>query len=146
MKKTPSQPAEPDLRPEYDFSGGVRGKYARRYAHGSDVAVRQPMNQDIVAFSGPEGVLRELRRALTDAGFAARQDDVVRWSRDSVRFVIAFQKAAGLAVCLLRFLRERRKRLVATGNPSTAIRGDFSLEEAEEGIRTVFMFTVEDDV
>jgi hypothetical protein len=28
-----------DLRPEYDFTGGVRGKYAKRYAEGTNVVV-----------------------------------------------------------------------------------------------------------
>ena len=27
---------------EYDFSQGIRGKYARRYAKGSNVVVREP--------------------------------------------------------------------------------------------------------
>ena len=30
------------MRDEYDFSGGVRGKYARRYARGSNVVVLDP--------------------------------------------------------------------------------------------------------
>ena len=31
-----------DFRQEYDFSGGVRGKYASRYAEGSNVVVLDP--------------------------------------------------------------------------------------------------------
>lgn len=31
-----------DLRDEYDFSHGVRGKYAARYAEGSNVVVLEP--------------------------------------------------------------------------------------------------------
>ncbi len=30
------------MRPEYDFSGGVRGKYAARYAEGTNVVVLSP--------------------------------------------------------------------------------------------------------
>ncbi len=30
------------MRAEYDFSGGVRGKYAQRYAAGSNVVVLEP--------------------------------------------------------------------------------------------------------
>jgi hypothetical protein len=30
------------MRPEYDFSEGVRGKYAGRYAEGSNVVVLDP--------------------------------------------------------------------------------------------------------
>jgi len=31
-----------DMVPEYDFSKGVRGKYAKRYAAGSNVVVLSP--------------------------------------------------------------------------------------------------------
>ena len=30
------------MRGEYDFSGGIRGKYAARYARGSNVVVLEP--------------------------------------------------------------------------------------------------------
>ena len=30
------------MRKEYDFSGGERGKYARRYAEGGNVVVLEP--------------------------------------------------------------------------------------------------------
>jgi len=30
------------MRAEYDFSNGVRGKYARRYAQGTNVVVLEP--------------------------------------------------------------------------------------------------------
>ncbi len=33
---------DPDLLEEYDFSGGVRGKYAERYAEGANVVVVDP--------------------------------------------------------------------------------------------------------
>jgi hypothetical protein len=37
MKKAhrKTRPADPDLRDEYDFSNGVRGKYADRFKHAS---------------------------------------------------------------------------------------------------------------
>jgi len=38
MKK----PEDPDMLEEYDFSEGVRGKYASRYAEGSNVVVLDP--------------------------------------------------------------------------------------------------------
>jgi len=31
-----------EMLPEYDFSRGVRGKYARRYARGSNVVMLEP--------------------------------------------------------------------------------------------------------
>ena len=30
------------MRPEYDFSGGVRGKYAKRYNQGTNVVLLDP--------------------------------------------------------------------------------------------------------
>jgi hypothetical protein len=42
MKKTRSKVADGDMRPEYDFSKGVRGKYARRFTRGANVVVLDP--------------------------------------------------------------------------------------------------------
>ena len=39
MKKMPK---DPDLLEEYDFSRGIRGKYAKRYAEGTNVVVIEP--------------------------------------------------------------------------------------------------------
>ena len=39
MKRMPD---DPDMLEEYDFSQGVRGKYARRYAKGTNVVVIEP--------------------------------------------------------------------------------------------------------
>jgi hypothetical protein len=33
---------DPDMLEEYDFSGGVRSKYARRYGEGTNVVVIDP--------------------------------------------------------------------------------------------------------
>ena len=35
-------PNDPDLLEEYDFSNGIRGKYAQRYAEGNNVVVIEP--------------------------------------------------------------------------------------------------------
>jgi hypothetical protein len=41
--KSPKQPSvREDARPEYDFSKGVRGKYAKAYAQGSNIVVLDP--------------------------------------------------------------------------------------------------------
>ncbi len=40
MKKTES--TSDTMRAEYDFSGGVRGKYAKEYAEGTNVVVLEP--------------------------------------------------------------------------------------------------------
>jgi hypothetical protein len=39
MKKMPN---DPDMLEEYDFTGGVRGKYAKRYEEGPNVVVIDP--------------------------------------------------------------------------------------------------------
>jgi uncharacterized protein len=68
MKKPSSKSAEPEMRDEYDFSRGVRGKYARRYAQGTNVVVLEP---DVAkVFSSAEAVNDSLR-AL--AGIIRRQ-------------------------------------------------------------------------
>jgi len=42
MKKTNNRRRETQTQAEYDFSNGVRGKYARRYAQGTNVVVLEP--------------------------------------------------------------------------------------------------------
>ena len=42
MKKGSRKPAKKKGPREYDFEGGVRGKYAERYAEGSNVVVLSP--------------------------------------------------------------------------------------------------------
>jgi hypothetical protein len=59
MKK----PENDDMREEYDFSGGVRGKYADRFAKGSNVVVLDP---DVAAeFKTRQAVNDALRDQLT---------------------------------------------------------------------------------
>ena len=51
-----------DLRPEYDFSGGVRGKYAQRFRGGTNIVVLDP---DVAAeFKDSQAVNDALRRLL----------------------------------------------------------------------------------
>lgn len=42
MKKPASKRRAPDMREEYDFSGGVRGKYVDRYRRGINVVLIDP--------------------------------------------------------------------------------------------------------
>ena len=59
-----------EMRPQYDFSKGVRGKYAERYREGSNVVVLDPDVAEL--FKTSEAVneaLRELAR-LRRAGAA----------------------------------------------------------------------------
>ena len=63
MKKTtkPSDSSD-ELRPEYDFSGGVRGKYAQRFREGTNVVVLDP---DVAAaFKNSQAVNDALRGLL----------------------------------------------------------------------------------
>lgn len=54
--------AEPEMRDEYDFSSGVRGKYAARFAEGSNVVVLDP---DVAAeFKTPQAVNDALRAQI----------------------------------------------------------------------------------
>jgi len=59
MKKT--QPKNDDLRPEYNFRGGTRGKYTGRYAEGSNVVVLDP---DVAAMFTDSGSVNRSLRAL----------------------------------------------------------------------------------
>jgi|KBSSwiStaDraftv2_1062776.scaffolds.fasta_scaffold1925951_2 hypothetical protein len=42
MKKVDSQAADDGMRPEYDFTGAVRGKYYERFRQGSNVILLDP--------------------------------------------------------------------------------------------------------
>ena len=42
MKKPPSKRPNREMRAEYDFSGGVRGKYVDRYRRGTNVVLLDP--------------------------------------------------------------------------------------------------------
>ena len=59
MSKTDKATPEDEMRPEYDFSGGIRGKYADRHAEGTNVVVLDP---DVAErFKTSEAVNRALR-------------------------------------------------------------------------------------
>ena len=65
-KKTPSKRRAPEMRAEYDFSGGVRGKYVDRYRRGVNVVLIDPELSE--AFPDAKSVndaLRSLVRAET---------------------------------------------------------------------------------
>ena len=59
------QPAEDELRPEYDLSllqGGVRGKYAQRYKQGTNLVLLDPDVAD--AFPTEDAVNEALRMLM----------------------------------------------------------------------------------
>ena len=76
MKKVSRE--DDEMRNHYDFRGGVRGKYARRYAEGTNVVVldrdvaemfpdRESVNEALRAV-GHVVVSRERRRARSNKG------------------------------------------------------------------------------
>jgi hypothetical protein len=68
MKKATDKAAGPGMRSEYDFSRGVRGKYARRYAQGANVVV---LEADVAKIFPNAEAVNDSLRAL--AGIIRRQ-------------------------------------------------------------------------
>ena len=72
MKKPDEKQVDTDIREEYDFSDGVRGKYAARYAEGSNVVVLDP---DVAAvFTDSRSVNDALRSIAKVARKQAEKD------------------------------------------------------------------------
>ncbi len=59
MKKTVRIRRDPDMLDEYDFSKGMRGKYAKRYAEGTNIVVLSPDVAEV--FHDSESVNEALR-------------------------------------------------------------------------------------
>ena len=55
--------SDPGMLEEYDFTGGVRGKYAKRYAEGSNVVVIEP---DVAEYFPDHDSVNEALRSLTE--------------------------------------------------------------------------------
>ena len=66
MKKT----AEPEMQPEYDFTGGQRGRYAERASKGSNVVV---LDKDVQKLFPDSVAVNAALRALALAMAAARK-------------------------------------------------------------------------
>lgn len=71
MKKRRSSRAVSDMRAEYDFSGGVRGKYAERYRVGANVILLEP--EVAAAFPDSKSVNDALRSLLEIADRTSRR-------------------------------------------------------------------------
>ena len=64
MKKTRKPSDTDDMLPEYDFRGGIRGKYAVRYPEETNVVA---LDSDVAAvFKDAEAVNAALRALLKD--------------------------------------------------------------------------------
>ena len=65
-KHTSHNDSTDEIRDEYDFSGGVRGKYLDRYREGTNVVILEP---DVAeAFRDSETVNAALREYLAEHG------------------------------------------------------------------------------
>jgi Trm5-related predicted tRNA methylase len=61
-----------DMLPEYDFRGGVRGKYAERFTRGSNVVVLDPDVAEVFTSSADvNAALRALAGIIRQAGTKA---------------------------------------------------------------------------
>ena len=70
MKKATSKTAVPAMRENYDFVGGVRGKYARRSAQGTNVV----LEPDVAKAFPSAAAVNESLRAL--AGIIRRRKEL----------------------------------------------------------------------
>jgi hypothetical protein len=67
MKRKSQSSAQPDMRPEYDFSRAVRGKYYKRYLESTNVVVLEPdVHQKFKNSTEVNEALRTLIRAAGD--------------------------------------------------------------------------------
>lgn len=81
MKKRTSARGDSDMRPEYDFSGGIRGKYAARYRAGTNVVLLDPDMAEL--FKDSVAVNRALRVLASAAGRVLRRPKAPKRRRKS---------------------------------------------------------------
>ena len=63
MKNAENSESDDEMLDEYDFSKGVRGKHAARYAEGSNVVVLDP---DVAAVFPDSAAVNNVLRALAE--------------------------------------------------------------------------------
>lgn len=63
MSQELNKDLDPDMADEYDFSGGVRGKYVGRFAKGSNVVVLDP---DVARVFTDSDSVNQALRALAE--------------------------------------------------------------------------------
>jgi hypothetical protein len=71
MKKNTHKNSDAEMLPEYDFSHGVRGKHAKRYAGGTNIVVLDPVVSEY--FPTAESVNRALRALAEIIRFRKRK-------------------------------------------------------------------------
>jgi dsDNA-specific endonuclease/ATPase MutS2 len=70
MKESTMKKASEDMQPEYDFSRGVRGKYAVRFRKGTNLVVLEP---DIAEFFSDSAAVNDALRALVEIAKRSRK-------------------------------------------------------------------------
>ena len=73
---------DPDMLEEYDFSGGVRGKYAKRYAGGTNVVVVDP---DVAKFFPDHDSVNDALRHLAAVIKSRRKSEEAAEAERTVR-------------------------------------------------------------
>jgi hypothetical protein len=61
MKRPKKKAPEPEMRVEYDFSKGIRGKYAKRFAEGTNIILLDP---DVAGLFPDSKTVNDALRAL----------------------------------------------------------------------------------
>jgi len=61
MKSPKKKEQEPEMRAEYDFSKGVRGKYAKRFLEGRNIILLDP---DVAGLFPDSKTVNDVLRAL----------------------------------------------------------------------------------
>ncbi len=62
MRNAKAKTDDEEMEAEYDFSGGVRGKYAKRFARGTNIIVLDP---DVAKIFRNSKEVNEILRTLT---------------------------------------------------------------------------------
>jgi hypothetical protein len=62
MSQEPESTIDDEMRPEYDFSGGVRGKYYEAYKQATNIIVLEP---DVAEVFRDSAAVNEALRLLT---------------------------------------------------------------------------------
>ena len=62
MRNAKANTDDLEMKAEYDFSGGVRGKYAKKYARGTNIVVLDP---DVAKVFTDSKEVNEILRTLT---------------------------------------------------------------------------------
>jgi hypothetical protein len=74
MKKATKPKRDAEMLPEYDFSQGVRGKYAKRFAEGTNIVVLSP---DVAEYFPDSEAVNSALRSLVEIARKSARNSVV---------------------------------------------------------------------